>query len=33
MNHIHTQNDIHTYEEGVIKVTNQLYGFTSRKGL
>jgi hypothetical protein len=32
MNHIHTKNDTHTYEEGVIKVTNQLYGFTSHKG-
>lgn len=32
MKHIHTKNGTHTYEEGVIKVTKQLYGFTSRNG-
>ncbi|HDR2348573.1 TPA: hypothetical protein QCJ52_004613 [Enterobacter ludwigii] len=32
MNHIHTKKGTYTYEEGVIKVTNQLYGFQSHSG-
>lgn len=32
MNHIHTHKGTYTYEEGVIQVTNQLYGFNSHKG-
>lgn len=32
MKHIHTQNGTYTYDEGVIKVTNQLYGFNSHNG-